>query len=55
MSKHHPKTIVIAESKTLTQQTSRIVNEQPDDRHPGSFFRVPGLPVPGKTTWCSAK
>jgi hypothetical protein len=22
-----------------------------DDRHPGTFFRVPGRPVPGKTTW----
>ncbi len=22
-----------------------------DDRYPGSFFRIPGLPVPGKTTW----
>jgi hypothetical protein len=22
-----------------------------DDRYPGSFFRVPGLAVPGKTGW----
>ena len=22
-----------------------------DDRYPGSFFRMPGLPIPGKTTW----
>ena len=22
-----------------------------DDRYPGSFFRIPGVPVPGKTTW----
>jgi hypothetical protein len=22
-----------------------------DDRYPGSFFRIPGLPTPGKTTW----
>ncbi len=22
-----------------------------DDRYPGSFFRVPGRPIPGKTTW----
>lgn len=22
-----------------------------DDRYPGSFFRVPGVPRPGKTTW----
>lgn len=24
---------------------------QPDDRFPGSFFRIPGLPTPGKTCW----
>lgn len=23
----------------------------PEDRYPGTFFRVPGVPVPGKTTW----
>ncbi len=22
-----------------------------DERYPGSFFRVPGVPAPGKTTW----
>lgn len=22
-----------------------------DDRFPGSFFRIPGVPVPGKTSW----
>lgn len=22
-----------------------------DDRYPGSFFRIPGRSVPGKTTW----
>jgi len=22
-----------------------------DERYPGSFFRVPGVPMPGKTTW----
>ena len=26
-----------------------------DDRYPGSFFRVPGIPKPGKTTWSIAK
>ena len=26
-----------------------------DDRYPGSFFRVPGVPKPGKTTWSLAK
>lgn len=22
-----------------------------DDRYPGSFFRIPGIATPGKTTW----
>ena len=26
-----------------------------DDRYPGSFFRVPGVPVPGKTSWSLTK
>lgn len=26
-----------------------------DDRFPGSFFRVPGVPSPGKTTWSLAE
>jgi hypothetical protein len=24
---------------------------EPDDRYPGSFFRIPGVPSLGKTTW----
>lgn len=24
---------------------------EPDDNFPGSFFRVPGTPVPGRTGW----
>lgn len=26
-----------------------------DDRYPGSFFRIPGVPAPGKTTWSANK
>lgn len=22
-----------------------------DDRYPGSFFRIPAPPIPGKTSW----
>ncbi|WP_160172691.1 hypothetical protein [Methylomarinum vadi] len=25
-----------------------------DDRYPGSFFKVPGVPRPGKTAWRSS-
>lgn len=28
---------------------------EPDDRYPGSYFRVPGPFIPGKTTWSIAK
>lgn len=24
---------------------------KPDDRYPGSYFRIPGVPRLGKTTW----
>ncbi len=26
-----------------------------DDRYPGSYFRIPGIPQPGKTTWTLIK
>ena len=29
--------------------------DEQDDRYPGSFFRIPGVPTPGKTTWSLAK
>jgi hypothetical protein len=32
----------------------RLTNEQ-DDRYPGTFFRIPGVPTPGKTTWSLVK
>lgn len=25
-----------------------------DDRYPGSFFKIPGVPRPGKTAWRSS-
>ena len=29
------------------------IDKQPceDERYPGSFFKVPGTPRPGRTTW----
>lgn len=35
--------------QTLPAEPHR--REQGDDRYPGSFFRIPGLAVPGKTGW----
>lgn len=41
-------------------QSQRIASQNhatnvQDDRYPGSFFRVPGIPAPGKTTWSLVK
>ncbi|WP_347988161.1 hypothetical protein [Methylomonas sp. AM2-LC] len=48
--------------KPLLPVTEKIVaqpqlqsDESPDDRYPGTFFRIPGVPMPGKTTWSLAK
>ena len=35
---------------TLRPEMADEIPDQ-DDRYPGSFFRIPGSPVPGKTTW----
>lgn len=32
-------------------ELERIPEIQPDDNYPGTFFRIPGIPVPGLTTW----
>jgi len=41
------------DSETLEMSPSALAMDIPDqdDRYPGSFFRIPGVPVPGKTTW----
>jgi hypothetical protein len=41
------------ETEALEVNSSALAMEIPDqdDRYPGSFFRIPGVPVPGKTTW----
>lgn len=36
-------------------ETSAIEILAEDDRYPGTFFRIPGVPVPGKTTWTLSK
>ncbi len=36
-------------------QNARQMRPTDDDRYPGSFFRVPGVPKPGKTTWSLTK
>jgi hypothetical protein len=43
----------VCELEALEISTSPYGRDIPDqdDRYPGSFFRIPGVPVPGKTTW----
>jgi len=41
-------------NETLSCETEvKETVEQPldDERYPGSFFRIPAPPVPGKTVW----
>jgi hypothetical protein len=54
------KTQRLAKSTLSLNDQTNAANEQKamsagmaegDDRFPGSFFRIPGLPSPGKTTW----
>ncbi|MGD0962083.1 MAG: hypothetical protein ABSB19_19915 [Methylomonas sp.] len=43
-----------ATEKTAAKQLLPEAN-LPDERYPGTFFRIPGLPIPGKTTWSLVK
>lgn len=44
-------TTSLAEGQVLVQTTELPAGPEPDDRFPGSFFRVPGIPSPGRTAW----
>lgn len=55
MSIKRQKTLQSSQSKLEEPQHSLPQHDMPDDRYPGSFFRVPGLPAPGKTTWSLTK
>ncbi|MEQ1638314.1 MAG: hypothetical protein ABL903_16665 [Methylococcales bacterium] len=39
--------------KEVSQKQGHVIASTyvDDDRYPGSFFRIPGRPIPGKTTW----
>lgn len=54
------KTQRLAKSNLSLSDKTDVASEQKampagsvegDDRYPGSFFRIPGVPSPGKTTW----
>ncbi len=42
-------------SKASSRKDSSNEATADDDRYPGSFFRIPGVPVPGKTSWSVVK
>lgn len=55
MNANHQKSAVPSSDKATKQQQSLPECESQDDRYPGTFFRVPGVPLPGKTTWSLVK
>ncbi len=55
MSNHYRKPSVKAAAKVDTPQHTLPQHDGPDDRYPGTFFRIPGIPAPGKTTWSVVK
>jgi hypothetical protein len=55
MSNNSKKTVMPTSRKVEVQQLNQQHPEVQDERYPGTFFRVPGVPMPGKTTWSLAK
>lgn len=51
MTSNLPKSTIETTAKTDTVQQHPGHQDEPDDRYPGTFFRIPGVPTPGKTTW----
>jgi hypothetical protein len=41
----------MAKTPHAPQPHNAAALQEPDERFPGSFFRIPGVPVPGKTGW----
>ena len=55
MSNNSKKTVIATNRKMEVEPLNQQQPEVQDDRYPGTFFRVPGVPMPGKTTWSLAK
>ena len=55
MSSNLPKSTVESTAKADAVQQYQPHQDVPDDRYPGTFFRIPGVPTPGKTTWSLVK
>lgn len=52
-SKHQKLTHTQSNKSAQTLVSANM--PEPDDRYPGSFFRIPSIPIPGKTTWSISK
>lgn len=48
-SQKHTATAPVTDADHQTLQDVELPVE--DERYPGSFFKVPGIPQPGKTSW----
>ena len=55
MTRIQPQSVVPAVEKSSAQAANTPAVAEQDERYPGTFFRVPGVPKPGKTTWSLAK
>ena len=55
MTSNSQKQTASTGDKAIAQQQPLPRLDEQDDRYPGTFFRVPGVPMPGKTTWSLAK
>ena len=55
MSSNPQKTTAPSTDKISRQPVGLPQAQEQDERYPGTFFRVPGVPMPGKTTWSLAK
>lgn len=55
MSSKRQKTQQPSVQPVVVKNAPELPLDQPDDRYPGSFFRVPGVAAPGKTTWSIAR
>jgi hypothetical protein len=55
MNSTHSKQNSSSTAKLNDPKQPATLHETQDERFPGTFFRIPGVPQPGKTTWSLVK
>lgn len=55
MRSNQQKSVVPSTEQSTLPKQPLSQYDAPDERYPGTFFRVPGVPMPGKTTWSLVK